>query len=180
MSNDSNTPRAEENRPKNSHRQIKLYVTDAMEWDISQEIVRRETVMEVCRRQLTSNESMALPVISVFINGKRVKALVDTGCSKSVISRRLINSDQIEWKNEKTILADGSSVEVGSIFIQMQVRGVTLDVSVNIMNTFSCYFDVLLGVDVIYKLGGIKFTNGELKFGCETEINTSNASCNQK
>ena len=96
-----------------------------------------------------------LPVMKVKINGIDRIALVDSGCSSSVVSWMLCEPEV--WKST-TILTAGRkcllSHGVGSITLTVTNRN-PLKTNVLVVNCKPLGFDLLLGMDVVKKLGGM-------------------------
>ena len=87
-------------------------------------------------------------------------ALVDSGCSSSVVSRMLYRPE--EWKST-TVLTVGKkcllSHGVGSITLIVTYRN-PLKMNMLVVNSKPLGFDLLLGMDVIKKLGGVHIDEG--------------------
>ena len=96
-----------------------------------------------------------LPVIKVNINGQNRIALVDSGCSSSVVSGllcqpRMRKGTAIQTAGGKCLLSYG----VGSIILIVADRN-PLKTDVLVVSSKPLGFDLLLGMDVIKKLGGV-------------------------
>lgn len=95
-----------------------------------------------------------LPMIKVKIQDKELRALVDSGCSKSVISEKLdflhrrVNSD------DKIVMMNGDVVNCfGSQLVTMSVEGTEIMLDCLVSKVLpDC--DMLLGMDGISMLGG--------------------------
>ena len=96
-----------------------------------------------------------LPVIKVQIDGVDRTALVDSGCSSSVVSGSIC---QPKRQKRTTILTAGGkclfSHGVGSITLKVTNRNL-LKTDVLVVNSKPLGFDLLLGMDVIKELGGV-------------------------
>ena len=98
-----------------------------------------------------------LPVMKVKVNGIDWIALVDSGCSSSVVSRMLCRPEvrkrtAILTAGRKCLLSHG----VGSITLTVTNRN-PLKTNILVVNSKPLGFDLLLGMDVIKKLGGVHF-----------------------
>ena len=101
-----------------------------------------------------------LPVMKVKVNGMDRIALVDSGCSSSIVSGMLC---QLEvWKSTAILTAGKKcllSHVVGSITLTVTHRN-PLKTNVLVVNSKPLGFDLLLGMDVIKKLGGVHIDEG--------------------
>ena len=101
-----------------------------------------------------------LPVMKVKVNGMDQLALVDSGCSSSIVSGMLCQPEV--WKSttiltasRKCLLSNG----VGSITLTMTNRS-PLKMNMLVVNIKPLGFDLLLGMDVIKKLGCVYINEG--------------------
>ena len=96
-----------------------------------------------------------LPVMKVKVNGIDWIALVDSGCSSSVVSRMLCRP---EVQKRAAILTAGRKCllnrGIGSITLTVTNRN-PLKTNMLVVNSKSLGFDLLLGMYVIKKLGGM-------------------------
>ena len=98
--------------------------------------------------------------MKVKVNGMDRIALVDSGCSSSVVSGMLCRSEV--WKSTAILTAGRKcllSHGVGSITLTVTNRN-PLKTNVLVVNSKPLGFDLLLGMDVIKKLGGVHFDEG--------------------
>ena len=95
----------------------------------------------------------ALPVVRCVVNGKSCRALVDTGCSRSVVKICLVDEESIQQQQEKVTLANGLRVPVGTCAVVFDVEDKKVTLNCTVMNRLPENFDVLLGVEMIEKLG---------------------------
>ena len=96
-----------------------------------------------------------LPVMKVKVNGIDQIALVDSGCSSSIVSRMLCWPEA--RKCTAILMADRKcllSHDVGSITLTVTNRN-PLKINVLVVNSKPLGFDLLLGMDVIKKLGSM-------------------------
>ena len=101
-----------------------------------------------------------LPVMKAKVNGMDRIALVDSGCSSSVVSRMLCRPEvqkrtAILTAGRKCLLSHG----VGSIILTVTNRN-PLKTNVLVVNSKPLGFDLLLGIDIIKKLGGVHIDEG--------------------
>ena len=70
------------------------------------------------------NNVAHLPVISVIVDGCSAKALVDTGCSRSIVSRRVVRHSKLSSVNEPVVMMNGDvSVCTESCWVSVSVEG---------------------------------------------------------
>ena len=101
-----------------------------------------------------------LSVMKVKVNGMDRIALVDSGCSLSVVSGMLCRSEV--WRSTAILTAGKkylSSHGVGSITLTVTNRN-PLKTNVLVVNSKPLGFNLLLGMDVIKKLGGVHIDEG--------------------
>ena len=94
-------------------------------------------------------------MIEVMVNGKRRMALVDSGCSRSLVTESVCNHWSGQASNVLTV--DGKTLRsngIGTIMLAADnVSPVKADVLV--VNSSLLGFDMLLGKDIIRMLGGV-------------------------
>ena len=98
----------------------------------------------------------ALPAVTVHINGFQRLALLDTGCSRSLITRALCHS----WeKVDVFTVGEGALRCCGIGHVQLDVgSGCPIDVEVLVADRKLLGFNLLLGFDIIKQLGGVYMT----------------------
>lgn len=104
-----------------------------------------------------------LPVIDVRVRGQRVvKALVDTGCTKTVVSSHLVG----KCEGEVYVIAfDGSRVKCrGRREVTLNVCGTEMIVDTIITDRIFGGVEMVLGMDVINRMGGVAIVNGKAEF----------------
>ena len=104
-----------------------------------------------------------VPVIDIRINGKSAKALVDTGCTRTMVREGLIGRATGE-----TVLAafDGREVKYkGSARAEMSVGEETVSQEVMVMDWIVGGIDAVIGMDTISRLGGVKVQEKLVQFG---------------
>ena len=98
--------------------------------------------------------SEALPAVTVRINGFRRLVLLDTGCSRLLITRALCHS----WEKKKVdvfTVGEGALRGCGVGRFQLDLgSGCPINVEVLVADRKLLGFDLLLGFDIIKKLGG--------------------------
>ena len=95
-----------------------------------------------------------------------MKGLVDSGCTTTVVSSRLIP----DCKGKSFMTAfDGREVECrGSHWIELVVNGKPVKVKAVVTDKLIEGIDIVIGVDVSDQLGGVFIKQGKAMFGVET------------
>ena len=109
---------------------------------------------------LSPHKLEVLPVMKVKVNGMDQIALVDSGCSSSVVSGMLCQPEV--WKSTAILTASRKcllSHGVGSITLTVTNRN-PLKTKVLVVNSKPLGFDLHLGMDVIKKLSGVHIDEG--------------------
>ena len=112
----------------------------------------------------------SLPMISLIVNGNKVKALVDTGCSITMIEEKAIGkydvcSDRITAFDGNSVICRGRSVK------QLTVGHQTISVEVIVVDKLLDGVDVVLGMDSIELLGGVCVYKENVVFGFDSTEN---------
>jgi len=104
------------------------------------------------------------------VNGTLVTALIDTGCSRSIISHELGRPSN---KSKQTvIMMNGNSVDCSETNADLEVEGVKFNQICLLSDTLPGY-KMLLGMDIIVKLGGITVSKGKVKFATSSACTAS-------
>ena len=106
-----------------------------------------------------------LPQIVVTVNGKKVRALVDTGCTTTLVWASVIEY----WEGASNVRAvDGREVRCcGETFAKIVVRNIPQQFRVIVLEKLVTGIDVILGLDVIDRLGGAK---GQVRLEDRTQL----------
>ena len=110
---------------------------------------------------LTQNGSV--PTLGVLVNDKRVRVLIDTGCTVTLI-RSGLSSD---CRGTSTIRAvDGQKVACRGIStVTLEICGQLLNTEAIVMEKMIDVVDIIMGMDVILELGGVIIKeNGNMEF----------------
>ena len=101
--------------------------------------------------------------------GQRVaRALVDTGCSTTVVASRLVG--KCEREGGRLVSVDGGEIKCeGTRNIELTVQGVRLRLRVMVLRKVLDGIDVVMGMDAISQLGGVTIADGRepITFGKE-------------
>ena len=97
---------------------------------------------------------MALPTVAVEVDGEQLVALVDSGCSRTVVARRLVK--KLARSGGSVTMVDGGSVMVDCKGeVTMTVFGQTLTMECMVLAKMLTSFELILGMDFIRELGGV-------------------------
>ena len=109
-----------------------------------------------------------VPVVEVKLDGRPALALVDSGCSTSMIKCR----QQGEICAETSVMAfDGREVKCfGYDTVQLSVGTMEIGTRVRVTERLVGDVDVILGMDVIEKLGGVTIMADKVVFGEDTGV----------
>jgi len=107
-----------------------------------------------------------VPEMYIWVMGMKVKAMVDTGCSRTVLSDEIGKVEAAEGGSFKVIMMNGeieSVQESKDVPLVIDGRSVTMNCLVGkVLDPYK----VLLGMDAIGRMGGVSISsNGHLKFG---------------
>ena len=124
----------------------------------------------------------ALPVIEAHLNGRRIRALIDSGSTSSIVNAKfaedVYSSDsQIMNVNGQSITCDGGST------MKLNIAGVDMVHSFLVMRDFVRGVDVIIGLDVIRRLGGVIIKDGSVEFCRQVShesVNPTLAACEEK
>ena len=116
-----------------------------------------------CQVELVKGLLNRVPVVELEVDGEKGLALVDTGCSRTMMKRR----SQVVKTAETSVLAvDGREVKcLGYTDVSLKIGEEVFNVNVRVMETLVGGVDVILGMDVIEKLGGVTVMRDDIKFG---------------
>lgn len=106
-----------------------------------------------------------LPVVEVGLSDEVVGALVDTGCSTTIVASWLAG----RCSGVTTMVAfDGREVQCGGTkFMKIQVGDSQIKVKVIVSDSIIDGVGVILGMDAISQLGGVMISGNKVKFGTQ-------------
>ena len=105
----------------------------------------------------------ALPLVDVLVHGQHFKALVDTGCSMAILTPKACTS----WVNchHCVVAVDGSQIPcVGKAMVPLSIDGNVIEVNCLVAKRLFGNIDVVVGMDVIRRLGGVVVTGDNVAF----------------
>lgn len=99
----------------------------------------------------------------VLVNGVKVRALVDTGCTQTIVSKSLVS--EVTACSGGVMTVNGVEVKCGISTAVLTVCGRELRVQCLVLDSLLTYFDLVLGMDVVERLGGVNVACGKVVFG---------------
>ena len=103
--------------------------------------------------------------MTVIVNNKSVTALIDSGCSKTVVLKGLIKGNLLQSNEQRIVLANGDDICVGISDVELTIDNRTMKVECSVMKYLPYDLGILIGMDVISELGGVKINKGVIEFG---------------
>lgn len=99
------------------------------------------------------------------MNGVTLDALVDTGCSQSMVTTELVGPVE---GGKQVVTVDGRVISgVGEASVEMFVAGASLQVKCLVMRQLVGGWQVIVGMDVISSLGGVSVLRGAVSFNAK-------------
>ena len=96
----------------------------------------------------------ALPIVDIAINGRRATALLDTGCSRTVIATWVC--EFVQREKQEIVSADGRRVKcAGTANVELRVYGKVVTADCVVVHQLFEGVDAVLGMDVLTRMGGI-------------------------
>ena len=108
-----------------------------------------------------------MPTVNVTVDGEfRARALLDTGCSKSIISSDFPFRANRKKSLKEVVMMNGDVAQCSdSVDVEIRVGSESLILNCLVMNMLPG-FDMLLGMDVVSQLGGVHVrADGDVCFG---------------
>lgn len=104
-----------------------------------------------------------VPVIRIRSKGRSLCALVDTGCSNTMIKSQHVD----DWTGEvHTKAVDGRTVKCkGTAQVELEIAGEYVEAKAIVVDDMVGTIDVVIGMDIIEKLGGLTVGNKTVQFG---------------
>ncbi|KAF0292273.1 Gag-Pro-Pol polyprotein [Amphibalanus amphitrite] len=127
---------------------------------------RRRYISATGSAVASRRNSPGTPIIAITVNGHRCRALVDTGCSETVVWKGVVS----QWEQSDTSLVAVNDSPVrccGQAAVSLGVRGTTVNVRAVVVPARLLGVDVLLGMTGIDALRGVSVSGGSVRFGSE-------------
>ena len=111
---------------------------------------------------LFDGEAPPLPVIQLQVNKHRVRGLVDSGCTKTIVHSKLVT----DCTGETLIRAfDGRQVRCrGYAMVELMIDKRQLTINAVVSDKMINGVDIVVGLDVIREFGGVKIREGHVQF----------------
>lgn len=124
---------------------------------------KRPSCASGCPLKTVSGPVQKVPIIDILVNGEKGRALVDTGCTSSMVRHQLVKV----CEGETAMMAfDGREVRCrGTSEVELVVGDETLVQRVTVVEKIVGNVDLVLGMDVIKRLGGVSVGNNQVQFG---------------
>ena len=107
-----------------------------------------------------------LPVIEVDMGGVAVNALVDTGCTTTMVRAHLVRECEADEKEMYMVAFDGRQVKCsGTCLVKLVVAERQIEVCAVVVDEVVEGIDVVMGIDIIDQLGGVAVCKGTVRFG---------------
>jgi len=105
------------------------------------------------------------PVVVATFNGVKVRALVDTGCSQSIVTSRLVGSMPTLKQKNAVITMSGDSVDCdkvvdATVCVGQKELKLTCIVTPRLLDRYQ----LLLGIDAVAQIGDVLFKKGKVSF----------------
>ena len=123
-----------------------------------------------------------LPAVDVLVDGKfRARSLLDTGCSKSIISSKFPFCAVRKGSSREIVMMNGDVAQCSdSVDVEIRIGTRSSVLNCLVTNTLPG-FDMLLGMDVVSQLGGVRVcVDGSVRFGSDCEVAASAICLNDK
>ena len=107
--------------------------------------------------------STALPTVDVRVGNQVVRALVDTGCSRTIAARKLVG--EVRPSRDVVVSVDGSILRCSVGHMRLVVQDRCMNARVLVLDSLLSQFDLVLGMDVIQEIGGLYVKDGKVVLG---------------
>lgn len=89
--------------------------------------------------------------LQISVNGRKASCLLDTGCEKSMLPRRLIPNTPLQPVDISVYAANGIKIPIlGSVRLQFKVEGMSLEAELLVSDAVE---EMMLGIDWLTKYG---------------------------
>ena len=116
--------------------------------------------------KLSAAAKYKLPVIVVSVAGEAVSALIDTGCSKSIVREKY--APQNVKRKSQMVAFDGRLVDCkGNAMVQVELGSSEVAVEMVVTDQLLEGIDLIIGMDVISRVGGVRIQGEEIELGVQ-------------
>ena len=99
-----------------------------------------------------------LPKLLVNANGRQLSALLDSGCTRSIIRPSVVSGMRLESCRNKVVMMNGIQVDcVSSCKLKVTVGHKLVELDCLVMDMLPGY-DMLMGMDAMKSLGGVRIS----------------------
>ena len=93
-----------------------------------------------------------------MVEGKRSIALVDTSCSRTIVSRRMVSTKDMRPLYKKVVMMNGTvSTCDHAASVNIEICGTVVGLNCLVADIVPG-FDILLGMDAVAALGGVQIS----------------------
>ena len=110
-----------------------------------------------------SSRMSRVPIIEVTVNAMPARALVDTGCTSTMVTEQFVNN--VRGKRVMAAFDGREVVCKGSATVNMSVGSEKFQQEVTVVEKIVGEIDMVLGMDTISRLGGVKVEKSQVQFG---------------
>ena len=98
-------------------------------------------------------------------------ALIDTGCTRSIVRGNLLGRVSCEKSAVDITTADGNCVKtLGHASGKLEIGGKLMEITCIVMRTLVDDIDIIIGVDIIMRLGGVQLSETGVSFGVNNYV----------
>ena len=131
----------------------------------------------ICATSLLHNSGISgLTIICLKVNGRVAAAIVDTGCSKTILNQNFLSKNQRKCLNSPKVVTfeEKAHQRIESEVATLEVDGIKVRDEVILVDFRPFGADMILGMNSIRLLGGVSVSPlGKVKFGssyCGTAV----------
>ena len=109
--------------------------------------------------------------MDIRVNGKRAKALIDTGCTHSLICKKVVEAKKIGQCSKTILSADAKRMKIdGEVDVIVEINGNRLETKCAVIEKLVPGIDIIVGTDIL------KYFRFELHYGkaniCATGVSS--------
>ena len=105
------------------------------------------------------------------MDGVRCRALIDTGCSRTLLRNGVSKEGDHETCSVRLLLANGKCGESSEMRrVVLDMVGERMNVQCIVLTEMLKGIDIIVGMDVLTKMGGMRVTSEGVKFDNEKRV----------
>lgn len=120
---------------------------------------------KACAGRAVGGQKSEVPIIEVRLKGNSRRALVDTGCATSLLRKGMVPDSECEGTSAMVAFDGRTVLGKGKAKVDIEVGDEIVGATVNIVDELVGNIDMVLGMDVIQKLGGVSVRGDTVHFG---------------